>query len=258
MLFKKKNTLRSIRSGVGYNGMLLYTPDKKQVCIAYDVTGTSYTVRNEPATSWQIKEDFFHDNYHDSYTRKEFNFLLVRLTLEILIPVIFLVVCNRMNLLPFRSRIGIYLLLVSLGYILEYSIIRGLKRKQTKKGNMIMKWRGALNMALNAFDKKQSPPTLEEIQKCYIYRINPEYGLSPGEISSIFFMFLSILCFIPTLTIQLISIPILFCIFVLAYKTALFGVLRLTFVTTPDLYEIKMARDLIAFWYSVSYKNNLQ
>ena len=65
MLFKMKNT-RSIRSGVGHNGMLLYTPDRKQVCIAYDSTGDSYTVRNEPATLWQIKEDNYHDSYLDS------------------------------------------------------------------------------------------------------------------------------------------------------------------------------------------------
>lgn len=257
MLFKKKNT-RSIRSRVGHNGMLLYTPDEKQVCIAYDSTGDSYTVRNEPATLWQIKEDNYHDSYLDSYTKKEFNFLLVRLILEIFIPIVFISICNKMNILPVRSRAGIYLLLFSLGFILEYSIIKGLKRRKTEKGRRIMKWRGALNMTLNAFDKKEIPPTLEEIQKCSIYRVNTEYHLSPGEIVAIFFLFLAISCFMPTLTIQLVSIPILFGIFIFAYQTALFGVLRLTFVTTPDLYELKMARDLIDFWYLVSYKNNLQ
>lgn len=253
MLFKR-NEMRSLRSEVGYNGMMLYTLDQEQVCIAYNVNGENYTLRNEPAIYWKIKEDNFHCNYSDNYSKKELTFLIIRVILEIGIPTIILNICSYLNLLTPHTRGSLFFFLLSLGYILECSIFKGLKRRKSIQGKFLLSWRGALNMALNALEKKNYPPTLEEIKKCSIYRINKDYHLSPNEISSIFFLFLSIALLMPTGLSLIISIPILIFLFCLAYKTALFGLLRLTFVVTPDLCELKMAKDLIDFWYSVSYK----
>lgn len=253
MLFKKRNEIRSIRSDVGYHGMMLYSPDQEQVCIAYDVNGDTYTLRAESAFFWKGKEDCFHYNsYHENYNDKESTYLLVRLMSEGLIPIIILCICNYLNLLTPYLSTGIYFFLISFGYILEYSILKGLKRRKSMKGIFLLRWRGALNMALNAFEKKNYPPTLEEIKKCSIYRINRDYHLSPDEVCALLFLFFSILFFMPNKLALIVAIPILIFLFLLAYKTALFGLLRLTYVATPNVYELKMARDLIEFWYSVS------
>ena len=248
----KRNEIRSIRSDVGYNGMILYTPDQEQVCIAYDANGDTYTLRNEPAIFWKEKEDSFHYSYYEN-NKKEATYLLIRVILEFIAPIIIVGICTSFNLLTPSLRAGIYFFLFSFGSILENSILIGLKRRKSMKGIFLLKWRGALNMALNAFEKKHYPPTLDEIKKYSIYRINRDYHINPGEILALFFLFLAMAFFMPSKLALIVAIPILIFLFWLSYKTALFGVLRLTYVATPDVYELKMARDLIEFWYSVSY-----
>lgn len=246
---------RSIRSEVGYNGMMLYTPDQEQVCIAYDdANGDTYTLRNEPAIFWKEKADSFHYRCYEIYNyNKEATYLLIRVILEFWVPFIIVGICTYLNLLTPYFRAGIYFFLFSFGSILENSILIGLKRRKSMKGIFLLKYRGALNMALNAFEKKHYPPSLEEIKKYSIFRININYHLYPGEILALFFLFLSMAFFMPSKFALIVVIPILVFLFLLACKTALFGVLRLTYVATPDVYELKMARDLIEFWYSVSY-----
>lgn len=246
MLFRKSK-IRSLKSGVGYNGMFLYTPNQRNVCIA-SIKGDDYTIRSESQNSWVIKEDYF--MYDSSYTNQVSKLQLFRVIFEFMVPVIFLIISTFMDLLDLRMRTGIYFLLIDLGYILEYLIIKRL----SKKKSLHLKLRRALNMALNAFEKKNSPPSLEEIQKCSFFRWN-RYAMSPGETMIIIFSLLVIFFVMPTFKMQLIALPLLICIFVLAFKTAFFGVFLLADVASPNTYEMKIARDLIDFWYS-SYKKS--
>ena len=68
---------KMIRSSVVPAGMLIYTPDQKQVCIAHNVNGNHYTLRNEPAFFWDGQEELFRLTYFDEYTRRESIFLFV-------------------------------------------------------------------------------------------------------------------------------------------------------------------------------------
>lgn len=118
--------------------------------------------------------------------------------------------------------------------------------------------RGALNKALNAFEKKGDVPTFEEIKAASLYRGDRDRFLEPYEILGIICLMVSISFFSPTLWIQIVSIPFVLVLTWIAYKTSIFGVMKLTSVVEPEDYEMKMAGDLVYFWYTISFKDSLQ
>ena len=245
-----------IRSTVGFNGMMIYTPNQEQVCIAYASNEDLYSIRNEPAIFWRGREELFHLKKFDKYSPKEIRNTIMRITVEGLLIILIQRFLNNTTLFSIRTVIGINLLLYAVFYILELSIFKGIHRRKSERGRALLKWRGALNMAINAFEKHGRVPTLEEVNSSSKYRANPDYFMEPHEMVSISFIFIAISFFMPTITIQIISIPILICIAISAYKTSLFGVLRLTYVLAPDLYEKRMARDLVEYWHSISHKDS--
>ena len=252
-MIKKKN---EIRSAIGNRGMMIYTPDQTQVCIAYDLNGDSYSIRNEPAEFWKAREELFHINYHDKYTPKEIRNLIIRLIVEFMTAGFLPTILREMsNLLP-RQIVGISFFSYALIYILEFSIFKGLKRRKSERGRMLLRWRGALNKAINAFEKNGRVPTFDEVEKASMYRSDRYCHIDSYEISGILFTFASISFFMPTVRLQIMSIPILIFITILACKTSLFGVLRLTYVAPPEPYELKIACNLVDFWFSVSYKDS--
>lgn len=246
-----------VRSAIGRSGMMIYTPNQREACIAYENGESSYTIRNESAFFWSGREELFHITYCNDYTKKEERNFLLRIAIELIIIYIlpFLLVDSIANL-SIRTRIGIQLLLISFFYILEFSILKGFHRRKFEEGKKMAKMRGALNKAINAFEKINKVPTLEEIRKASIYRMNPNYHLLPQEIASVIFIFTAISFFMPTVTIQIITIPVLIWLMLLGLKTSLFGILTLSYTMAPETYELEMASDLIAFWFSVSYKDS--
>ena len=248
---KRKN---QIRSCVGPSGMLIYTPDQMQVCIAYDVNGSRFTLRNEPAYCWSGKEELFKLTYFDEHTKKETIFLVIRFFIEFF-GVSFLPIFLK-QYLPVRQIIGLHFFLFATIYIFEFSILKGMQRRKSEKGRALLRWQGALNKAINAFEKKNEL-SFEEIKKASKYRDYKDIYMEPYEIAGIFFFFVSISFFMPTILLQFMSIPILVILAINAYKTSFFGILRCTYVAEPEEYELKMAHSLIEFWNSVSNSNTL-
>lgn len=253
MMLKEK-----IRSTVGARGMMIYTPDQSQVCIAYDVDGDKYTVKNEPACLWETKEELFHAFLFDEYTTKETIFIFIRLSLEILFATFLPMVLKNFFDLPVKYYIGFYFSFYSFIYLLEFSILSGLHRRKSRRGQDILRWRGALNKAINAFEHYHRPPQQDEIKRASIYRHDKDRYMKPHEVSGVFFAFLSVPFFMPNIALSIISIPIVILIAIMAYQTSFFGLLKLTSVAEPTKYEIQMAETLIDYWYSISYKNTLQ
>lgn len=252
-MVKKRN---EIRSTVGSRGMMIYTPDQSQVCIACDLNGDSYNIRNEPAYLWEGREELFHITYEENYLPRESIGLIIRLLVEFMAVGFLGPILRVTKIFSERQSIGIVLLAYGLIYILEFSIFRGLQRRKSERGRMLLRLRGALNKAINAFEKKGKEPTLEDVKKASIFRADRDRYLQPHELAGIFLVFAAISFFMPTVILQIISIPILVFIMIMAYKTSLFGVLRLTYVAPPNQYELKMAQNLVEFWYSVSYKDS--
>lgn len=244
-----------IRSSVGPTGMLIYTPDEQQVCIAYDVNGSRYTLRNEPAFLWSGKEEIFRLSYFDNYTEKEAIFLSIRLLVEFL-GVSFLPQFLK-DYVPIRQIIGLYFFLFAAIYIVEFAILRGRQRRKSERGRALLRWQGALNKAINAFEKKHELPSFEEIQKASKYRGYKDSYMEPHEIVGVLFFFVSISFFMPTVFWQLVSIPVLVLLTISAYRTSFFGILRCTYVAEPEIYESQMAHSLIEFWESVSNSNTI-
>lgn len=242
-----------IRSSVGPTGMLIYTPDQKQVCIAYDVKGNHYTLRNEPAFFWDGREELFRLKYFDEYTMKESIFLFVRLIVEFMVAGFLPYFLQ--NHVPTRQLIGLTSFLFSMIYIFEFAILKGFQRRKSKKGLALLRWQGALNKAINAFEKTHKSPSLKEVQKASIYRKYKDDYEEPNEVVGVLFFFISVSFFMPTVLLQIISLPILILLALYAYRTSFFGILRCTYVIEPDLYEMQMARDLIDFWLEVSNSN---
>lgn len=252
------NLKKEIRSTVGPRGMMIYTPDQSEVCIAYEMSGSSYTLKNEPAYLWEGREELFHLRNFEEYSGKEALILTVRFAIELFIATFLPGVLSNAVQLRTRTTIGLSFLLYSLVYIFEFSIMRGLKKQKSEKGKSIMRWRGALNKSINAFEKKKDLPTVDEIKSANLYRSDKDRYMEPCEISGIFFLMIAVSFFMPTLIIQLISIPLIICFTILVYKTSMFGLMRITHVLEPGDYEIQMASDLICFWYTISYKDLLQ
>ncbi len=245
-----------IRSVVGYKGMIIYTPDQKQVCIAYDKDGNSYNIRNEPSFLWYGKEELFYLTYIEERTPKESRNLFIRLILEFLVIGFLPYLLSMLNIFTFlkpRQIMGMQMALCAIVFIIEFSIWKGIKKRKSENEKVLLKWRGALNMAINSFEKQGKPPTLEEAKKSSIYRADRNYNMHPNEIVGIIFVFLSISFFMPTVLIQLITLPVLILVAKMAFSTSLFGIMSLTNVLFPELYELKMACDLVEFWYEISF-----
>lgn len=247
-----------IRSSVGTRGMMIYTPDQSQVCIAYDINGDNYTIKNEPACLWEGKEELFHAFLYEEYTTKETICIFVRLALEILFATFLPIILKHFFDIPARLYIGFYFSFYSFIYLLEFSILAGLHRRKTKAGQSLLRWRGALNKAINAFEKYHRPPLKHEIERASIYRHDKDRYMKPHEISGVFFAFLSVPFFMPTIALSIISVPILILLIIVAYQTSFFGLLKLTSVAEPTEYEIQMSENLMDYWFSLSYKNTLQ
>lgn len=246
----KKKT--QIRSCVGPTGMLIYTPDQEQVCIAYDVNGNQFTLRNEPAFCWYGKEELFKLKYFDEYSEKETIFVVIRFIIEFF-GASFLPLFLK-SYISIRQVIGLYFFLFATIYILEFSILKGIQRRKSKKGRALLRWQGALNKAINAFEKNEEL-SFEDVKKASIYRKYKDCFMEPYEIVGVLFFFVSISFFMPTILLQLISIPVLISLTITAYQTSFFGILKLTYVAEPEEYEMRMAHSLIEFWKSVSYSN---
>ena len=244
---------KMIRSSVGPTGMLIYTPDQKQVCIAYNVNGNHYTLRNEPAFFWDGQEELFRLTYFDEYTRKESIFLFVRLIIEFM--VVGFLPYFLQNHISTRQLIGLTFFLFSMIYIFEFAILKGIQRRKSKKGLALLRWQGALNKAINAYEKTQKAPSLKEVQNASIYRKYKDDYEEPNEVAGVIFFFISVSFFMPTVLLQIISIPILIYLTLYAYKTSFFGILRCTYAIEPPLYEMQMACDLIDFWLTISNSN---
>lgn len=240
---------KKIRSVTGPQGMMIYTPDGKQACIADKITGTSYTLRTEPSYFWYDQEELFNITYLDHFTKKQTIALIVRLSVEMIAALCIPMVLKSM--LTNRQSTALYLLLISISYILEFSIFRGMRRSRTIKGRNTYAMRGALNKALNAYEKK-GRATVEYAKKCSIYRQNATF-LEPHEASAVILLFVSISFLMPNFTIQLVLIPLWIGLIVLGCKTSLFGLLRVTSVVQPSEYELKIACELVEFWHTISY-----
>ena len=114
MLLKEK-----IRSTVGVHGMMIYTPDQSQVCIAYDKNGDGYTIKNEPACLWEGKEEIFHSFCSDSYVERGMLSTLIRLTCEIMFALFFPMILRNFFDVPIRICIGFYFFTYSFLYLFE-------------------------------------------------------------------------------------------------------------------------------------------
>lgn len=244
-----------IRSTVGIEGMMIYTLDRQQVCIAYDVDGRSYLLRNEPAGLWIGREELFHMTYHGDDTLNGIRSLFARMLAYALVLTTMPWLLNLFNL-PSRQKAGIQLLMMSFIYIFEFSILKGIHQRNSERGRRSLRLRAALNMALNAFEQKGEVPTLQEMKKASIYRGNPDYHMKEYEMVAILFTFCSIWLFLPTTLMQIVSIPILIYGLIKAFRTSLFGLLKITYVMAPNSYEMEMACDLIEFWFSISCKDS--
>lgn len=54
-------------------------------------------------------------------------------------------------------------------YIFEFSILKGMQRRNSEKGKALLRWQGALNKAIDVFEKK-TELSFEEIKKASKYR----------------------------------------------------------------------------------------
>ena len=253
MLLKEK-----IRSTVGVHGMMIYTPDQSQVCIAYDKNGDGYTIKNEPACLWEGKEEIFHSFCSDSYVESGMLSTLIRLTCEIMFALFFPMILRNFFDVPIRICIGFYFFTYSFIYLFEFSILNGLYKRKTEIGQAILRWQGALNKAINAFEEHHRPPLQKEIEQANIYRHDKDRYMKPHESVGILFAFLSVPFFMPTITLSVISIPVAIFLTILAYQTSFFGLLKLTSVAKPTKHELQMAESLMEYWFSISYKNTLK
>lgn len=245
---------KRIRSGVGSKGMMLFTLDQKEACIAYDIDGTSYSLRNEPAIFWDYREEAYELTHIDYSESKEERKVLIRIVLEGFLIVCLQTILEETKIVSAFYGAGIGILLWGIFFILEFNIFKCIQRKKTPQGIRMAKYRGALNKALNAMEKNGFKAlSLEKVKKASLYRKDRIYISTPQELLGIFFLFLSVWLFIPSNTLMIASIPFFIIMLVWAYKTSLFGVLTLASVAEPDEYEIKMAYELVKFWYDVSY-----
>lgn len=245
---------KTIRSTAGRKGMMLFTLDQKEVCIAYDIDGENYTLRNEPAIFWKNREEAYEVIHMDYCEPKKARKKLIRIILEVIFLGCLPAILTKMRIVsPFYCA-GICFLLWGIFYLLEFNILKDVQRKKTPQGMQKAKYRGALNKALNSMEKTGiNSLTLEQVKKASLYRKDRNYNLKPEEIDGIFFLFLSVWCFMPSVTLRIASIPVLIIMMIWAYKTSLFGLLTLTSVAKPDEYEIKMAYELVKFWHDISY-----
>lgn len=249
------NLKREIRYAVGPYGMIVYTPDKSQACIAYDVDGSNYILKNEPAILWKGREELFYLRNFEEYTPKEGIFLFIRMLLSMFAVSIFQTILKKYTTLSLQNVAGLSYLGYALIYLFEFSIMVGFKRRKSERGRRLMRLKGALNKAINAFEKKQAPPTIEEIKKASLYKSERDHHMKPNEIAGLVLIGVAIFMFIPTTKLQIILLPMVIIIEMVLYKTSIFGLLRVTQVLEPTEYEIIIATSLIEFWYEISYKN---
>ena len=247
-----------IRSGVGPNGMLVYLPKKEEVGVVYDRDGDSYKITIQPSWMWTGREELFNALYFDEMSKKDNVILVIRIILEVTGISIFPVIIKQFYVASFRQSLGISLLTIALFYFLEFCFFTGLRRKKSHRGRRLLKYRGALNKALNAMEKYNTIPTIEQIKKASKYRANPDYNMTPHQIIVILFVVSGLSFMMPSLLIQLASIPIFILFTIQAFKTSLFGLLHLTYVAEPEEYEMKMARDLLDFCFSSNNALKLQ
>lgn len=246
-----------IRSSVFVRGMILYTPDQGEACVALEKDDSSFKIKNEPSVLWKGKEDLFDFMYYDTYSQKEAIFLILRLIIEFFGASFFPVFAQKYTMLSVSSIIGGTLLLYSMIYIFEFSIMKGIHRSKNSRGKRLLQKRAALNMVINAFEEYHRIPSKEEIQRASMYRADKDYHMQPHEFVGILFTFASIPFFMPNIIIAMVSVPIIIILIILAYKTSFFGLLKLTSVAIPEKYDLDMAESLIEFWYQLSYGTTL-
>lgn len=242
---------KNIRSAVRPEGMLIYAEDIKQVCIANNITDDSYTIINRPtfkvSYEWNILDEL---NFIDHRTTKEEIFFLIRYLLEVVLSIFIPNVMLR-GIIEERQRIALYFIMLAMTFIFEFAIMRGLKRQKTNKVKTIYKYRGALNKALNSYEKS-GIINFDNVKKASIYRVNAGSCIEPSEFVGVIFLVIGISFLLPPL-VQICLIPLFIILSVVAVKTSLFGLLRVTSVMQPDEYEIKMACDLLNHWKEISY-----
>lgn len=242
---------QQINFNVTPRGMILYTPDKKDVCIAHALDESSYSISSIPYLLWKFQE--IHNSYDFLMTEKQALFSILRLMVEILIASLLPNILKNYFALSFRHALGIFCLLYGFAFLFEFSICNNLRMKKTEKGKQLLRCSGALNMVLNAYEKSGNIPTLKEAQKASIYRINKGIFLSSSKKMGIFSFVISFTFFLPLL-VQLLFIPIWIVVLVQAFKTSLFGLLQIPYVAKPTEYELKMACDLVKFWHGLVHE----
>lgn len=246
-----------IRSSVTLGGMILYTPDQSEACVALETNGDGFKVKNEPAVLWTGKEEMFNLMYYDTYSEKEAIFLILRLIVEFFSASFFPLLAQKYTTLSAPVIIGITILLYSMVYIFEFSIMKGIHRRKTSRGKKLSQRRAALNMTLNAFEEYHRIPSKEEIQRASMYRADKDHNMGSHESVGILFAFASIPFFMPNIFMAMVSIPIIIILMIYAYKTSFFGLLKLTSVAIPEKYDLDMAEQLVTFWYQLSYGTTL-
>lgn len=246
---------KKIRLAVGINGMILYTPDQSKVCTLMEDNEESFTIREEPRFLREGSEEFFYTSFFNPFSDKQKVFLFIRLVIEISLIILSTFVITGNSFLSVRNMVVIYALIFALFFYLEFSLFQRLQKAKSKSAKTILRYRGALHKALNAFKKLQRPPSLEEIKKANKYGNYEEHHLTPYDVFFIVPLFVAIIFSIPNIFIQIISIPIFIIIAIRTYQSSFFGLLRINYVAEPEEYEMKMARELVEFWFYISFSN---